>query len=293
MVAYKKIKVLITPSPWWFSAQKLYIWVSAQQRSQWCSPTLCSSFLSNQTLFKLLSGSHTLVAAAPHWWVKLTLQDHAPGLILTMLEQAMMAKGSRRLLQRSQLCHQGELGHLGVSAWWRSWQSKNLHGPFLRTVLPTKVEVTAWAMAVNRNTKVLIRNATPGVFQHQIIVSVWKQQRSQSESVLQAIPSRQTLFTVPRQFGKSCYMTLIIRTQMSGLTLVSEGSGSLAELQRVQRLLHLISGSLRGCRVIKEKSFCWHLTSEICAVSDAVCQFVSYGVDNNWLCYWQTFHFWG
>jgi len=49
---------------------------------------------------------------------------------------------------------------------------------------------------------------------------------------------------------------LEIRNEMSGLTLVSEGSDLLAEPQRVQRLLHLISGSLRGCRVIKEKSFC-------------------------------------
>jgi len=38
-----------------------------------------------------------------------------------------------------------------------TWQSsKNIHGPFLRTVLPTKVEVTTREMAVDRNAKVLI-----------------------------------------------------------------------------------------------------------------------------------------
>jgi len=41
---------------------------------------------------------------------------------------------------------------------------------------------------------------------------------------------------------------------MSGLTLVSEDFGSLAELQRVQRLLHW-RRFLRGCRMIKSSLF--------------------------------------
>ena len=44
---------------------------------------------------------------------------------------------------------------------------------------------------------------------------------------------------------------VLIRTQMSELTLVSEDFGSLGELQRVQRLLHLRCGFQRGCRMIK------------------------------------------
>jgi len=43
-------------------------------------------------------------------------------------------------------------------------------------------------------------------------------------------------------------------TQMSGLTLVSEGSDSLAELQRAQRLLHWRCYR-RGCRTIKSSLF--------------------------------------
>ena len=41
---------------------------------------------------------------------------------------------------------------------------------------------------------------------------------------------------------------------MSGLTLVSEGSGSLAELQRVQRLLLLRGYYERGCRMVEGRS---------------------------------------
>jgi len=39
---------------------------------------------------------------------------------------------------------------------------------------------------------------------------------------------------------------------MFELTLVSEGYGSLAELQRVQRLLHWRFCFLRGCRMTKK-----------------------------------------
>ena len=41
---------------------------------------------------------------------------------------------------------------------------------------------------------------------------------------------------------------------MSALTLVSEDSGSLAELQRVQRILPLRCYYMKGCRIIKESS---------------------------------------
>jgi len=34
--------------------------------------------------------------------------------------------------------------------------SENLHGPFLRAVLPAKVEAGIWAMVVDRKTKMLI-----------------------------------------------------------------------------------------------------------------------------------------
>ena len=58
-----------------------------------------------------------------------------------------------------------------------------------------------------------------------------------------------------RQFGNSWCMTW---TQMCGLTVVFEGSDSLAELQRVQRLLHWRCGCLRGCRIIKSSLFNLH-----------------------------------
>jgi len=38
-------KGLITPPPRWISARLLYVWVSAQQRSQWCSQKLRRHFL--------------------------------------------------------------------------------------------------------------------------------------------------------------------------------------------------------------------------------------------------------
>ena len=41
---------------------------------------------------------------------------------------------------------------------------------------------------------------------------------------------------------------------MCGLTVVFEGSDSLAELQRVQRLLPLRCYYMKGCRIIKESS---------------------------------------
>jgi len=40
-----KTKGLRTPPPRWVSAQLLYIWVSAWQRSHWCSQNLCRPFL--------------------------------------------------------------------------------------------------------------------------------------------------------------------------------------------------------------------------------------------------------
>jgi len=51
---------------------------------------------------------------------------------------------------------------------------------------------------------------------------------------------------------------LEIRNEMSGLTLVSEGSDLLAEPQRVQRLLHWRCYFLRGCRMIKSSLFNIH-----------------------------------
>ena len=47
-------------------------------------------------------------------------------------------------------------------------------------------------------------------------------------------------------------------TQMCGLTVVFEGSDSLAELQRVQRLLRWRCCCLRGCRIIKSSLFNLH-----------------------------------
>ena len=38
-------KGLITPPPMWVSAQLLYVWVSAQQQSRWCSQNLRRPFL--------------------------------------------------------------------------------------------------------------------------------------------------------------------------------------------------------------------------------------------------------
>jgi len=68
---------------------------------------------------------------------------------------------------------------------------------------------------------------------------------------------------------------------MSRLTLVPEDFGSLAELQRVQKLLCWGYCYLGGFRTIKEKSFFWYLISERCTVSGALCQLVSYG--SGWL----------
>ena len=44
MVLKKKTNALITPS-WWVSPPKVYVWVSAQQQSQWCSQNFWKPFL--------------------------------------------------------------------------------------------------------------------------------------------------------------------------------------------------------------------------------------------------------
>ena len=44
---------------------------------------------------------------------------------------------------------------------------------------------------------------------------------------------------------------------MTGLTLASEGSGSLAKLQSLHKLLHLRSGCYRGCRMSQRRGERW------------------------------------
>jgi len=66
-------------------------------------------------------------------------------------------KEDKKLLQFSQLCHQGEFRHLSVSARRPSWQCcQSLHGLFLRAVLPAKVEVSTQAVATDGKTKAFI-----------------------------------------------------------------------------------------------------------------------------------------
>ena len=62
------------------------------------------------------------------------------------LSQVSNGGQETKLLQCSQHCLQGEPHHICISYDSKSWQcSQNLHGPFLRAVLPTKVKAGAWA----------------------------------------------------------------------------------------------------------------------------------------------------
>ena len=57
------------------------------------------------------------------------------------LSQASNGGQKTKLLQCSQHCLQGEPHHICISYDSKSWQcSQNLHGPFLRAILPTKVK---------------------------------------------------------------------------------------------------------------------------------------------------------
>jgi len=73
-------------------------------------------------------------------------------------------------------------------------------------------------------------------------------------------------------------------TQTCGLTVVFEGSDSLAELQRVQRLLHWRCCCLRGCRIIKSSLFNLHWPWNLNLHFSPVCG------KNDWYCSCRLFH---
>jgi len=69
-------------------------------------------------------------------------------------------KEDQKLLQVSELHHQGEFWYLNVSVQWQLWQcNQNLCGPFLRAALPMKVKVNAWARVADGKTKALLTPA--------------------------------------------------------------------------------------------------------------------------------------
>ena len=79
---------------------------------------------------------------------------HTPTMLLE-LRKLWWPEGRKKLLQYSQLCHQGEFWHLSLSAWRQSWQcSQKLHGLFVRAVLPMKVEAST--LVVNEKIKALV-----------------------------------------------------------------------------------------------------------------------------------------
>lgn len=153
-----------------------------------------------------------LVAGATPWQVKLTLQDHVSGLILTFGCQGALCfyplacahtpphglfqlmhvvwwprcqwqasngfQSGKKLFQHSQLCHWGEFCHVSISAQWQlRWYDQNFCGPFLRAMLSIRVQVSTWAMADDREDKSTHKSITNFVPWKFGMCDIWEVQK--------------------------------------------------------------------------------------------------------------------
>ena len=116
-----KTKALICPPPRWVFAQSLYVWLSVQRWSQWCSQNLCSPFLRAVRLHIFVESvsAHAFLFFLPYTMECVSMTKHYD---FTIVHQVFIPLGQNICDNPGNVCRGASVTH---SVYW--WSGHCVH----------------------------------------------------------------------------------------------------------------------------------------------------------------------